>query len=207
MSPRRTVAEARQTRAGIVRHGVAVASVEGLEGLTIGRLAADLGMSKSGVLGHFGDKETLQLAVVELATDAFWRAVWEPVADTPAGLPRLRAVAGSWLRYVASDALPGGCFFMAVGPEFDDRPGPVRSAIAGAADRWHRELLHQARLAGHWPGEEAEQVVFELTGVLLALHAAHRLRRDPSAATRAARAVDRLLVVPDRRTAPGGPVG
>ncbi len=192
MSPRRTVAEARQTRAGIVRHGVDVASVEGLEGITIGRLATDLGMSKSGVLGHFGDKETLQLAVVERAVDEFWRDVWEPVDGTPAGLARLRAVAGSWLRYVTSDRLPGGCFFMAVGPEFDDRPGPVRDAIAGAADRWHRELLHQARLGG-LPGEEAEQVVFELSGVMLSLHTAHRLRRDPAAATRAARALDRLL--------------
>ncbi|WP_326999942.1 TetR/AcrR family transcriptional regulator [Dactylosporangium sp. NBC_01737] len=190
MSPRRTVAEARQTRAGIVRHGVDVASVEGLEGLTIGRLAADLGMSKSGVLGHFGDKETLQLAVVELAADEFWRDVWEPVAATTAGLPRLRAVAGSWLRYVTSDRPPGGCFFMAVGPEFDDRPGPVRDAIAGAAGRWHRELLHQARTAAV---DDPEQVVFELTGVMLSLHAAHRLRRDPAAATRAARAVARLL--------------
>lgn len=193
MSPRATAAAARQTRAGIVRHGVDVASVEGLEGLTIGRLAADLGLSKSGVLGHFGDKETLQLAVVELATDEFWRDVWEPVAGAEAGLPRLRAVVGSWLRYVASDGPPGGCFFMAAGPEFDDRPGPVRDAIAGAADRWHRELLHQARLAGDLLGDDPEQVVFELTGVLLALHTAHRLRRDPSAAARAARAVDRLL--------------
>jgi AcrR family transcriptional regulator len=190
MSPRRTAAEARQTRAGIVRHGVDVASVEGLEGLTIGRLAADLGMSKSGVLGHFGDKETLQLTVVELAADEFWRDVWEPVAPVAAGLPRLRAVAGSWLRYLTSDRLPGGCFFMAVGPEFDDRPGPVRDAVAGAADRWHRELLHQARVAAI---DDAEQVVFELTGVMLALHAAHRLRRDPAAAARAGRAVARLL--------------
>jgi AcrR family transcriptional regulator len=190
MSPRRTVAEARRTRAGIVRHGVDVASVEGLEGLTIGRLAADLGMSKSGVLGHFGDKETLQLAVVELAADEFWRDVWEPVAAVPAGLPRLRAVAGSWLRYLTSDRPPGGCFFMAVGPEFDDRPGPVRDAIAGAAGRWHRELLHQA---GAGAVEDPEQVVFELAGVMLSLHTAHRLRRDPAAADRAARAVARLL--------------
>ncbi|MEU0557780.1 TetR/AcrR family transcriptional regulator [Dactylosporangium sp. NPDC006015] len=197
MSPRRTLAEARLTRAGIIRHGVDVASVEGLEGLTIGRLATDLGMSKSGVLGHFGDKESLQLAVVELAADEFWRDVWEPVAATPAGLPRLRAVAGSWLRYLTGDRPPGGCFFMAAGPEFDDRPGPVRDAIAGAADRWHRELLHQARQADGEVARDPEQVVFELTGIMLALHAAHRLRRDPSAPARAARAVARLLDLRD----------
>jgi AcrR family transcriptional regulator len=191
MSPRRPVAEAQRTRAGIIRHGVDVASVEGLEGLTIGRLATDLGLSKSGVLGHFGDKETLQLAVVELATDEFWRDVWEAVAGAPPGRPRLHAVAGSWLRYLTGDRPPGGCFFMAAGPEFDDRPGPVRDAVAGAADRWHRELLHQARLGG-WT--DPEQVVFELTGIMLALHAAHRLRRDPSAATRAAVAVARVLL-------------
>ncbi|MEH0842136.1 TetR/AcrR family transcriptional regulator [Micromonospora sp. CPCC 205711] len=205
MSPRSSLAEAARTRSAILARGAAVASVEGLAGLTIGRLAADLGMSKSGLLGPFGSKESLQLQVVEAAADVFWREIWEPVADRPAGLARLAAVCGSWVRYLADPAFPGGCFFVAAASEFDDRPGPVRDLVLGYAERWHRELREQARRAvadGDLPaGTDPEQLVFELTGLVLALHQALRLRHDPDGVSRACRGMARLLGVPVQPTA------
>lgn len=192
-----SAAVARQTRASIVARAVATASVTGLEGLTIGRLATDLGISKSGLLGHFGTKEALQLAVLDAAGEIFWREVWEPVAATPAGLPRFRAVALSWLSYLERDVFPGGCLFVTAAIEFDDRPGPVRDAVLGYATRWQRELLwqlHRATDAGQLsPDTDPEQVVFELTGLVLTTHQALRLRRDPQAPRRARQALERLL--------------
>src|SRR3954447_7754041 len=99
--PRRSAAEARQTRASIIDRAVDVASVDGLEGLTIGRLAGDLGMSKAGVMGHFGSKEALQLAAVENASEACRRAVWEPAAGARPGLQRLVAIAEAWIGHVS----------------------------------------------------------------------------------------------------------
>jgi AcrR family transcriptional regulator len=197
MSPRRSSAAALGTRSSILAHGLGIASVHGLDGLTIGRLAAELAMSKSGVLGHFGDKMSLQLAVVERAGDLFWQQVWEPVAGERPGLPRLRAVCRCWIGYLAAGPLPGGCLFTAAAAEFDDRPGPVRDAVAGYSDRWQRELrseIDRAVAAGDLTvATDADQLVFDLIGVMLALHARVRLHHDPAAAARAQRAVDRLL--------------
>src|SRR5689334_13182478 len=110
VSPRRSVAEARQTRADILASGVRLASAEGLEGLTIGRLAAALNMSKSGVLGHFGSKEELQLAVVGAAADIFTREVADKARGVEPGLPKLLAMCRSWVSYLERRVLPGGCF-------------------------------------------------------------------------------------------------
>lgn len=197
MSPRVSAAVAHRTRAAIVARGVDVASREGLEGLTIGRLADDLGMSKSGLLGHFGSKETLQLVVLDRAAEIFWREVWESVADRPAGLARLRAVCASWVGYLERGVFPGGCFFTAAAAEFDDRPGAVRDAVAWYAQRWQRELSWQLRRAvdaGELPPDtDAEQVVFELTGVMMVLNQSLQLYGDRSAPERARRAMTRLL--------------
>ncbi|MFJ9946611.1 TetR/AcrR family transcriptional regulator [Kitasatospora sp. NPDC091207] len=203
MSPRRSVAEARRTRSSILRRGLDLASVEGLEGLTIGRLATDLSMSKSGVLGHFGTKETLQLAVVDEAVALFVREVVLRAAAVGAepGLPRLLVQCEAWVSYLERDLLPGGCFFTAVTSEFDDREhGPVRSAVAAKNAVWQRELRHQAELAiaaGQLPADpDADQVVFELTGQVLALNHARRLYRDAAAPARTRRAMRRLLGLP-----------
>src|SRR3954447_1785713 len=110
---RRSAAEAAQTRTAILDRSVALASLEGLEGLTIGRLAADLDMSKSGVLGHFGAKEELQLAVVDTAADIFAREVAAQAQDAKPGLPRLRAMCAAWVSYLERRVFPGGCFFTA----------------------------------------------------------------------------------------------
>ncbi|RZQ60542.1 TetR/AcrR family transcriptional regulator [Amycolatopsis suaedae] len=197
MSPRSSFAHARQTREAIVEAGLRIASVEGLEGLTIGRLAADLGLSKSGVLGHFGSKETLQLEVVDAAAELFGREVVGRAERAPEGLRRLRALVESWVSYVERGVLPGGCFFTAAASEFDDRSGPVRNAVAGLAWVWERDLRRQVDLAvaaGELPaGTDSDQVVFELSGHLLALNYALRLHRDPAAPARARTAIARLL--------------
>jgi AcrR family transcriptional regulator len=193
MSPRRSVAEALGTRTAILDHSVAVASAEGLEGLTIGRLALDLGMSKSGVLGHFGSKETLQLAVLDRAAEMFRAEVWEPARPAQPGLPRLRALCEAWISYLERGVFPGGCFFVAAAHEFDGREGTVRDAVAALFGAWRERLRKEARRAveaGDLPaGTDADQVAFELLGVVMALNHAMQLHRDPEAAALARRAV------------------
>jgi AcrR family transcriptional regulator len=200
MSPRRSAAEARQTKAAILVCGVRLASVEGLEGLTIGRLAAELGLSKSGVLGHFGTKEELQLAVVDTATEIFAREVVEPAVAAPPGLRRLVAMCTAWVSYLERRVFPGGCFFTAAAAEFDDRPGRVRDTIAGMASVWNRDLYRHIRTAtadGDLPADtDADQLVFEVTSVMLGLNNALQLQRDTTAPTRARRALGRLLGQP-----------
>ncbi len=200
MSPRRSVAEARQTRADILACGVRLASVEGLEGLTIGRLAAELGMSKSGVLGHFGSKEDLQLAVIDTAAEIFAREVAEHARGVKPGLQKLTAMCAAWVSYLERRVFPGGCFFTAAAAEFDDRPGRVRDTIAGLASVWDRDLYRQVRTAttdGDLPPDtDADQLVFEVSGVMLGLNNALQLRRDTGAPARARRALGRLLGQP-----------
>lgn len=177
----------------ILDRSVAIASVEGLEGLTIGRLALDLGMSKSGVLGHFGSKEALQLAVLDRAGEVFRAEVWEPARGAEPGLPRLRALCEAWISYLERGVFPGGCFFVAAAHEFDGRDGAVRDEVEARFDGWRERLLKEARRAvqaGDLPaGTDADQLAFELLGMVMALNHAIQLHRDPEAATRARRAV------------------
>lgn len=192
------MAEARRTRADLLARGLAIASVDGLEGLTIGRLAAEAGMSKSGVLGQFGSKENLQLAVIDTAAAVFAREVTEPVLrHTPAGMPRLLALCAHWVSYLERGVFPGGCFFTAVATEFDDRAGPVRDAIATLNEMWQRGLRRHVLLAVRAgvlpPDTDADQVVFELTGQMLALNHALRLSGDRTAPDRTRWAMSRLL--------------
>ncbi|WP_331772728.1 TetR/AcrR family transcriptional regulator (plasmid) [Embleya sp. NBC_00888] len=197
MSPRNSALEARRTRQRILDHSVMVASAEGLEGLTIGRLASDLDMSKAGILGHFGAKEGLQLAVVEAAAELFAREVPQRVPKTPPGLQRLRAVCEAWVSYLERDVLPGGCFFTAAATEFDGRDGPVRDAVAGVHAQWQHDLrrhIQTAVEAADLPADtDPDQLVYELVGIMLALNQLRQLQRDPLAATRARRALNRLL--------------
>jgi AcrR family transcriptional regulator len=197
MSPRRSVAEARQTRSDILAKGVRLASSEGLEGLTIGRLATELGLSKSGVLGHFGSKEDLQLAVIDTAAETFAREVADRAKSAAPGLPKLRAMCAAWVSYLERRVFPGGCFFTAAAAEFDDRPGRVRNTIAGLVSVWNRDLYRQIRtaVAAHDlpPDTDADQLAFEIEGVILSLNNALQLHRDLNAPTRARRALSRLL--------------
>jgi AcrR family transcriptional regulator len=196
MSPRRSIAEARRTRETIERHATDLATTIGLEGLSIGRLALDLGMSKAGVIGHFGTKEALQLAVIETAVETFVERVWAPAAAAAPGRSRLEALCDAWLDYLASDELQGGCFLTAAACEFDGRPGPVREAIATAVRAWLQVLAAEAATAianGEIAGASPEQVAFELNALTQAANQAQQLLDDPTAFDRARRAMHRLL--------------
>jgi len=177
-----------RTRAAILERAVDLASVEGLEGLTIGRLAADLRMSKSGLFAHFGSKQELQVATVQAAGRRFARAVLEPAAAAPEGAPRLRALAEAYLARL--DLYAGGCFWGAVAAEHDDRPGPVRDAIVAAIDSWLGELERQARIAG---AADPGRVAFELYAVMQAANSRDRLGDGERALQHARAAVERLL--------------
>jgi AcrR family transcriptional regulator len=159
-----------RTRAAILDRAVDLASVEGLEGLTIGRLASDLGMSKSGLFRHFGSKQDLQLATVAAAGERFVAMVIAPAQSAPDGAARLRAMAERYLDYL--DSFSGGCFWGATMSEYDDRPGPVRDAIAASMDAWMAELVRQSKTAGI---DDPDRYAFELYAVVMAANARYRL--------------------------------
>lgn len=185
-----------RTRATIARHAVDVASVEGLTGLSIGRLATDLGLSKSGVATLFGTKENLQIAAVDTARDVFVERIVRPALREPAGMARLRALIDRWLDYATEPVFPGGCFRAATLAEFDSRPGPVRDALARDRRDWLDLLAHEFRHAqqtsGAAPGRDPHEVAFEIDAVLSAANTA--LRLDDARAVPTARAIiDRVL--------------
>jgi AcrR family transcriptional regulator len=197
MSPRNTAEGAARTRAAIVARAMDRASVEGLDAITIGELAGDLGLSKAGVVGPFGSKQELQLAVLDRAIEDFTAAVWEPVASLPPGRERLVAAIERWITYLSHPPLPGGCFFTASSTEWDGREGPVRDAVAAAQGRWLRTLTAEAKVAVREgevsAGIDPGQLAFDLSGVAMALNQAVQLFHDRRAAARARRSVARLL--------------
>jgi AcrR family transcriptional regulator len=182
-----TATKGARTRAAILDRAVDLASAEGLEGLTIGRLAADLRMSKSGLFAHFGSKQELQLAAVAAAAERFRGAVIEPAMAAPDGAPRLRAMGERYLAHL--DLYSGGCFWGATSIEYDDRPGPVRDAIAAALDAWLAELERHAEIAGV---EQPERFAFELYAVVMGANARYRLSGDRKVLGYAREALERL---------------
>jgi len=194
-----------RTRTSILDRAVDLASVEGLEGLTIGRLAEDLSLSKSGLFAHFGSKEDLQLATIGSARTRFVDEVVRPALGKPRGYPRLMAICRGWLGYVQRQVFPGGCFFAAASFEFDGRPGPVRDAIADAMDAWMGTLEKAVRMAqdeGHLERRlDPAQLAFELNALFFGANFSWNLRRDRKAFARAERAiVERLEALrTDRR--------
>lgn len=183
-----------RTRAAILDRAVDIASVEGLEGLTIGHLAAALEMSKSGLFAHFGSKQELQLATVKAAAQRFRREVIGPASDTPDGAPRLRAMTDAYLAHLEEDAYSGGCFWASVAAEYDDRPGPVRDAIAAALDAWLGELERQVRVAGL---KEPRRAAFELYAVAMGANSRYRLSGDRRVFDYARESIERLLAAAD----------
>jgi AcrR family transcriptional regulator len=197
VSPRKSVADTAATRTRILERSLALASVDGLEGLTIGRLAADLGMSKAGVIGHFGTKQALQLAAVADAAERFRHRVPGRAGRARPGVERLTRAFTEWIDYMGEAEGHGGCLLTSVASEFDGRPGPVRDAVLAALARWTEYVRAELRTAvtdGDLPaGTDVDQLVFELDGVALAARQAVQLHADPLAPTRARRAIGRLL--------------
>jgi len=186
-----------ETRAAILDRALATTSRLGLEGLSIGALAQDLGMSKSGLFAHFGSKEDLQLQVLELAVERFTEAVVRPALTRPRGEPRVHALLENWFAWAEASYLPGGCVFIALANELDDRPGPLRDRLVGSQQQWLAVLARAARIAqaeGHFRRElDAEQFAYEAYAVALAYHHFRRLLRAPDARDRARHAFDDLL--------------
>ncbi len=185
-----------QTRLVILEAALGLASQIGLEGLSIGALAEVTQMSKSGVFAHFGSREELQISVIREYHRRFAEEIFQPALHEPRGLPRLQALFERWVQRVAIE-VDSGCIYISAAVEFDDRPGPVREALVGMVRTWHEALIRAARLAieeGHLrPDTEPEQLLFELHGLILALHHDARLLRSPGSVERARRGFARLI--------------
>ncbi|MFJ8746386.1 TetR/AcrR family transcriptional regulator [Embleya sp. NPDC127516] len=184
-----------RARREIARHAVEVASAEGLNGLSIGRLAGDLGLSKSGIATLFGSKEKLQLAAVASAGEAFVDAVVRPASSAPHGAARVRALIEHWIAYAEAPLFAGGCFWGANLAEFDSRPGPVRDALLRQHGDWLALLARELRYAadsGELAGSDADLVAFQLDAVLKAANIALRCG-DDRAGDRTRRVLDGFL--------------
>lgn len=200
--PRRSPADVADSRASTVAAAVDLASVEGLEGITIGRLAGALGMSKSGLIGRFGDKEAMQRAVLDAAVARFTDAVWRPAAPAAPGLPRLAAIIDAWIAHLRDGVFPGGCFVTTASVEYDARPGPLHDDVAAVVRRWLGVLEAEARHAhdaGDLPaGRDPADVAFELHALASGGSVAARLLGDPAALDRTHRAMRRAACLPER---------
>ena len=185
-----------QTKAAIVDTALSLAAQIGLDGLSIGAVADAMHMSKSGVFAHFGSREELQLSVVREYFRRFDEEVFKPVLSEPQGLPRVRALFANWMQRVAVE-LKSGCIFISGAVEFDDRPGPVRDALASSVQTWMsamRRSVVLAREAGHLrPDADEHQIVFEIHGLILALHYETRFLKTPGSIQRSLLAFDEIL--------------
>jgi len=186
-----------KTRSTILRRAVDIASVEGLEGLTIGKLASALKISKSGLFAHFGSKEELQCAVVDEASRIFAEEVIRP-ADGLRGIKRLRVLCERWGQYAERKVFPGGCFFSAASLEFDDRPGKVRDRIVDRMNHWLL-LLEEAVRQGQFRGEirkdiDAREVTFEIHSLAMGGNWRSRLFGDAKAFQLASHAIQHRIL-------------
>ncbi len=193
------------TRAAILDAALGLASHMGLEGLSIGALAELMQMSKSGVFAHFGSREELQISVVREYHVRFEAEVFTPALGEARGLPRLRALFERWVRRVSLE-LDSGCIYISGAVEFDDRPGPVREALVSMVVSWHRALARAIGIAievGHLRADtDVQQMLFEVHGLILALHHDARFLRSPDAPQRARLAFERVVAQASAR-APG----
>lgn len=185
------------TRDRIVEWALTTASVSGLGQLTVGTLAKQLRLSKSGLFAHFGSKEQLQIAVLEEAAQRFVAFAVRPAFAQPRGERRLRALFENYMAWTKSDDLPGGCVFVTAAVEFDDQPGPVRDAVVANQDEWAKTLARSAQLAkdvGEFRADlDTETFAFELQGIFYSLHHYRQLLRDAKWESRARAAFERLI--------------
>src|SRR3954471_15809842 len=177
--PRRTRSDGERSRRAILDAAARLATVEGLDRLSIGDLAAHIGMSKSGLYAHFKSKEELQLATIDRATEIFDAEVREPARARGDGLELLWALTDEFLSHLERDVFPGGCFFAAVGAEYDTHPGRVQERIVAFTDEWMGELVAAAVAAqetGELPADpDPEQLIYEVDALLLMAHAAYTM--------------------------------
>jgi AcrR family transcriptional regulator len=194
--PQRPLMKGRQTRAAILDAALALASQMGLEGLSIGALAEVTQMSKSGVFAHFGSREELQISVVRQYHAQFSEEIFEPALRAPRGLPRLRAMFDRWFKRVSYE-IDSGCIYISGAVEFDDRPGPVRDALVGMVQTWQDALERAIRMSiaeGHLRADtDTQQMLFEVHGLILALHHDARFLRHPGADARARRGFENVV--------------
>jgi AcrR family transcriptional regulator len=197
-APRRQRSDGARSRAAILREAARLVTVDGIEGLSISRLADAVGMSKSGLFAHFRSKEELQLATIETADDIFRTEVIDQAHKAPAGLPRLRALCEAFLAHLERGVFPGGCFFASVAAEIDTHPGPVRDAAMASIASWSAELetaVKDAQREGTLDTSETPgQIAFELDAYLLLANAQFVATADPTTLVRARRAIDRALI-------------
>ena len=201
-APRRPRADGERTRSAILHAAVSLATVDGLEGLSIGNLAAAIGMSKSGLYAHFGSKQELQLATVEEAGRNFTDEVIQPALAAPAGRAQLEAVCEAFFQHLQRRTFPGGCFFAGAVLEMGTRPGPVKEAVAdfqaGFVDLirgFAATAIEQNELP---PGDDPSQLAFELNGIILATDANFVLRDAPAVLDLARQVVRRRLGLASR---------
>jgi AcrR family transcriptional regulator len=190
----RTTTKGARTREDILRAAADIASVDGLDGLSIGRLATELGMSKSGLFAHFGSKEALQLATIEEARQRYVQEVITPALAARSGVTRLNALCEAFLSYLKRAVFPGGCFFASAMAEFDAKqPGPARDLITYCQEQWMATLEHAAQDARDkgelLPVTDPRQLAFEIEGALLTANWYFHLFDDGSYLDRARRAI------------------
>jgi AcrR family transcriptional regulator len=184
------------TRAAILDTALELASRDGLEGLTIGLLADKMNMSKSGVFAHFGSREDLQLEVLKLYHHRFEQEVFFPSIKEARGLPRLRAMFARWISRV-SEEIASGCIYISGAVEYDDRPGPIREELVAMVSAWQGALLRSVKQAVETgdlkQDTDPQQLVYEMYGLILAVHHDARLLRTPGAVERAKVGFERLI--------------
>jgi AcrR family transcriptional regulator len=192
----RALHKGQQTKAVIVEAALGLATQIGLEGLSIGALAEVTQMSKSGVFAHFGSREELQISVIREYHTRFEEEVFYPALAAERGLPRLRAMFANWMQRTSVE-IDSGCIYISGAVEFDDRPGPVRDALASSVMTWHaalRRTIVMARELGHLRADaEDEQMLFEIHGLILALHYEARFLKNPGSIDRAHAGFDNIL--------------
>jgi AcrR family transcriptional regulator len=194
---RKPRSDGERSREAILDHAARLATVEGLEGLSIGGLADAVGMSKSGLFAHFGSKEELQLATVDLASSLFAQQVTAPALEAPTAFERLRSLVARYLRYLRAETFPGGCFFASTLAEMDTHPGPVRDHLVAFLGDWLGQIetaIRDAQAEGAIEaGQDAGQLAFEIEAALLLANAQYIVVRTQEPIRRARRAIRRRL--------------
>lgn len=193
-----------ETRSAVLARAISLASEVGLAGLTIGKLADEVGMSKSGLFAHFSSKENLEIAILDEAVSRFVALVVTPSFKKPRGEPRVRALADHWFAWTKQESMPGGCIFVVAGVELDDRPGPARDRYVASQKDWLSTLAGAARIAieeKHFRKDlDVDQFAHEFFSIAFGYHYTRKILDPKTAEKRARTAFERLL---DDARAPG----